>query len=125
MNRRKFIRNLSLGTAFLWSGKMKSLAAAEVFDLRDQVTLRFVIASDFHYGQPNTAFEEMTDTFIQSVQQFHQQHPLDFCVLNGDIIHNEKKFLPIAKQKFSSLTMPWYVTRGNHDMVTENYWQEV
>ena len=125
MNRRKFIKSLSLGTAFLWSGKIKSLAASEVFDFRDQIALRFVIASDFHYGQPNTAFEEMTDTLIHSVQFFHQHHPLDFCVLNGDIIHNEKNFLPLAKQKFASFTMPWFVTRGNHDLVSEAYWQEV
>ena len=125
MNRRKFISSLSLGTAFIWSGQFKSLAANEVFDLRDNVTLRFAIASDFHYGQPETAFEAMTDTLIRSVQQFHKQNPLDFCVLNGDIIHNDQSFLPIVKQKFASFTMPWFVTRGNHDLVSANYWQEV
>jgi hypothetical protein len=45
--------------------------------------------------------------------------------MNGDIIHNEKQFMPQAKLKLDQFTMPFYVTRGNHDMVSPTFWQEV
>ena len=48
------------------------------------------MASDVHYGQPDTPFEKMTETVINQINLFHQQSRLDFCVMNGDLIHNEK-----------------------------------
>ena len=83
------------------------------------------MASDVHYGQPNTPFEQMTETVINQINLFHQQSPLDFSVVNGDLIHNEKAFLPLVKGKLDALKMPYYVTRGNHDMVTPEYWNSV
>ncbi len=41
------------------------------------------------------------------------------------IIHDKKDFLPLAKQKIDALDPAYYVTRGNHDMVSADYWQEV
>jgi hypothetical protein len=67
----------------------------------------------------------MTDKVISQINLFHQSIPLSFSVLNGDLIHNEKSLLPIAKQKMDGLQMPYFVTRGNHDMVTESFWKEV
>jgi 3',5'-cyclic AMP phosphodiesterase CpdA len=83
------------------------------------------VASDVHYGQPDTLFEQMTETVVNQINLFHQQSPLDFCVVNGDLIHNVKSFLPLVKEKFDVLKMPYYVTRGNHDMVTPEYWNTV
>ncbi len=37
----------------------------------------------------------------------------------------KKNFLLQAKQKLDQLTMPYYVTKGNHDMVSDDYWKEV
>jgi 3',5'-cyclic AMP phosphodiesterase CpdA len=45
--------------------------------------------------------------------------------MNGDLIHNEKSFLPLVKEKIDALKMPYYVTRGNHDMVTPEFWNSV
>lgn len=123
--RRTFIRNMGMATAVLFTGKLSELSAAEVFALREKVLLRFVVASDAHYGQPNTESDAMIEKIINQVNRFHKENTLDFCVINGDIIHNEKTLLPKAKQKLDALTMPWYVTRGNHDMVSEDYWKEV
>ena len=123
--RRSFIRNISMASAVLLTGKITGLSAAEVFALRSKVKLRFVVASDSHYGQPNTLFDEMIEKMTSTVNQFHQNNPLDFCVINGDIIHDDKNFLAPAKQKLDELTMPYYVTRGNHDMVTLEHWQQV
>ena len=124
-SRRQFIKNVSFASAFLITGKVTSLSANEVMGLKSKVKLRFVVASDVHYGQPDTLFEQMTETVIHQINVFHQQNPLDFCVMNGDLIHNEKSFLPLVKEKIDALKMPYYVTRGNHDMVTPEFWNSV
>jgi len=124
-SRRHFIKNVSFASAFLITGKVTSLSANELIGLKSKVKLRFVVASDIHYGQPDTLFEQMTETVIHQINVFHQQNPLDFCVMNGDLIHNEKSFLPLVKEKIDTLKMPYYVTRGNHDMVTPEFWNSV
>ncbi len=125
VSRRSFIRNISFATAFLASGSLQKLTAAEVENWKDKVVLRFAVASDAHYGQPNTAFDEMIEKVTGQINLFHKENPLDFCVINGDLIHNEKPLLPKVKGKLDALTMPWHVTRGNHDMVTEDEWKAV
>lgn len=121
-SRRQFIKNISFASAFLLTGRVIPLSANEVKGLKSKVKLRFVVASDIHYGQANTPFEQMTETVINQINIFHHHSPLDFCVMNGDLIHNEKSFLPQVKLKLDGLSMPYYVTRGNHDMVTPEYW---
>jgi DNA repair exonuclease SbcCD nuclease subunit len=125
MNRRSFIKDISCATAILLGGGIQTLSAAEVFERRKRVKLRFVVASDGHYGQPKTEYEAMFKTATDHINAFHKQNPLDFCVINGDIIHDKQPFMAEAKQKLDALTMPYYVTRGNHDMVTAEHWQEV
>ena len=125
LSRRKFIHQISFASAILLGGNIQALSAQDVNALKKKVRLRFAVASDAHYGQPDTPFEAMMDTIIQKINGFHQENPLDFCVMNGDIIHNERQFMPQAKQKLDQFTMPFYVTRGNHDMVSADYWQEV
>ena len=124
-SRRHFIKNISFASAFLITGRITPLSANDIVGLRSKVKLRFAVASDVHYGQPNTLFEQMTETVINQINLFHQQSPLDFSVVNGDLIHNEKEFLPLVKGKLDALKMPYYVTRGNHDMVTPEYWNSV
>lgn len=123
-SRRAFIRNMSMASAFLVAGNWYSLSAAEVMALKSEVKLRFVVASDLHYGQPNTLYEPMLDAVLSQINSFHQENPLDFCVMNGDLIHNEKTFLPLVKSKIDNLMMPYYVTRGNHDMVNADFWKD-
>jgi Icc protein len=124
-SRRLFIRNISFASAVLLTGKINFLSAAEVAELETKVQLRFAIASDFHYGQPDTLFEQMASTVIQQMNSFHKDSKLDFCVLNGDLIHNEKTFMPQVKQIADQLKVPYYVTRGNHDHVTPEEWKAV
>lgn len=124
-SRRKFIRDISFASVLLFTGKITDLSAEEVYDLRGKVKLRFAVASDSHYGQANTAFDAMIEKVIDQINVFHKTNPIDFCVMNGDIIHNEKSFLPRAKIKIDQLNIPYYVTRGNHDMVKEELWTEV
>lgn len=124
-SRRLFIKQLSMASAMLLSGKITDLSAAEVYDLKSKVILRFVVASDFHYGQAKTPYEEMTQTAINQINSFNKTNKLDFCVINGDIIHDDKTYLPLVKKKIDQLDVDYYVTRGNHDMVTSEFWNEV
>lgn len=124
--RRSFIKRFSAATTLITAAGFQSVQAAEIFNSNaNEVKFRFIVASDAHYGQPDTPFEEMTETFIQKANAFHKTVPCDFCVLNGDIIHDEPSFMPLAKQRFDKLKMPPYVTQGNHDHVTAEVWEEI
>ncbi|MBK5279186.1 MAG: metallophosphoesterase [Bacteroidia bacterium] len=125
ISRRAFIKNVSLAGSFLITGGFTSLSADEIFELRKKVRLRFVVASDGHYGQPETLFDQFHDTLIEKINMFHKIQPVNFCVINGDVIHNEKSLLVEVKNKLDFLHAPYYVTKGNHDMVSDAYWNEV
>ena len=59
------------------------------------------------------------ETLVKHVSDFHQNNTLDFCVINGDIIHDGKEFLVTAKKHLDKLPVKYYVTKGNHDMVSD------
>ena len=125
ISRRHFVKNISFASAFFMGGGFQSLSSQDVDALMDQVKMRFAVASDAHYGQPNTPYEAMMDTIIEKINLFHGSNPLDFCVMNGDIVHDEKSFLAQAKQKIDGLKVPYFVTRGNHDKCSSDYWEQV
>jgi predicted phosphodiesterase len=125
ISRRHFVKNISFASAFFMGGGFQSLSSQDVDALKDQVKMRFAVASDAHYGQPNTPYEAMMDTIIEKINLFHGSNPLDFCVMNGDIVHDEKSFLAQAKQKIDVLKVPYFVTRGNHDKCSSDYWEQV
>ena len=125
ISRRHFVKNISFASAFFMGGGFQSLSSQDVDALKDQVKMRFAVASDAHYGQPNTPYEAMMDTIIEKINLFHGSNPLDFCVMNGDIVHDEKSFLAQAKQKIEGLKVPYFVTRGNHDKCSSDYWEQV
>lgn len=123
--RRDFIRRFSAAATLITLGSFQKLGAAELLDLQQNVKLRFIVASDAHYGQPKTPFKSMANEFVSKSNGFHDKLPCDFCVLNGDIIHDNPKFMPKAKRKFSGLNMPLYVTQGNHDHVSAEQWKQI
>jgi 3',5'-cyclic-AMP phosphodiesterase len=86
--------------------------------------LRFAVASDGHYGQPNTPFEQNFKDIIANLQTEKKERGLDFVVFNGDLFHDKTEFLPIVKTYFDQLGFPYYVTRGNHDHVTADQWKQ-
>lgn len=124
-SRRSFIKDISVAGTILLTGGFNPITAARVFALRKKVRLRFIVASDGHYGQAQTASDQFFETFVEKANQFHKKNLVDFCVVNGDIIHDKKDFLIKAKNKIDVLNMPYYVTKGNHDMVSDAYWKEV
>jgi 3',5'-cyclic AMP phosphodiesterase CpdA len=125
LSRREFIKNISAASLVLMGGNVLSLTSAQAESLKKKSILRFVVASDGHYGQTGTEFDLNYTTIVKNITTFHDQSPIDFCVINGDIIHDGKDFLSPAKKLLDALPVKYYVTRGNHDNVSGEYWNEV
>jgi predicted MPP superfamily phosphohydrolase len=119
MHRRPFLQKISLlGSSimvlpFISYGKIEFPKAAR---------LKFITASDGHFGQPNTDFETSHRQLIEAV---NREENVDFVVFNGDLTHDDPKWMPEVKKFFDTLQMPYYTTRGNHDLVTDAVWEEI
>lgn len=125
LSRRDFIKRISSASLVMLGGNVLSLSAADAAALQKNSLLRFAIASDGHYGEEGTDSDSFYETLVNHVSEFHNEHKLDFCVINGDIIHDEKYFLTSAKNHLDKLPLKYYVTKGNHDKVSDQYWNEV
>ena len=119
MNRREFCAGIS--AAFLLHACGKAVEAVPA-DIEKKTILRFTVASDWHYGEPNTNYNLFFDEFKSAFSAFSQSSPSDFIVLNGDIIHNDPVLLQPAATKLKTLHPKLYVTQGNHDRVNEAAW---
>ena len=91
---------------------------------RSKVSLRFAIASDGHYGQPDTQYDIYHDEMKTWINEEHSIRGVDFTMINGDLFHNDISFLPQVKSKWDELKMPYYVSHGNHDETDEATWQK-
>jgi Icc protein len=123
MKRQEFIKNISFATFLLADGSILPALGNDVFAKKSR--LRFVVASDGHYGQPNTDFQNYFETLVKNINAQHRKQNFDFCVINGDIIHDQVELLPTAKSIFDDLLMPYFVTQGNHDHATPEYWERI
>lgn len=92
---------------------------------RQKVKLRFVVASDGHYGQKDTDYQNFHNTIISRINEEHAKQAFSFCVINGDIIHDDKTLYTEAKKKLDTLHPKYYVSQGNHDHVTAEEWQAI
>lgn len=111
MNRRFFLHKLSLAGA--------PLLALPLLSFGNRVTpkvgrLKFITASDGHWGQPGTDYETSHRDLIEAI---HRENGVDFVLFNGDLIHDDPKLLPEVKSVYDQLQVPYYLTRGNHDRV--------
>jgi 3',5'-cyclic-AMP phosphodiesterase len=95
------------------------------FPQKNEISLRFAIASDGHYGQPQTEYEIYHDEIIGWINTEKEQRGLDFAFINGDMFHNDVAFLEEVKKKWDGLKMPYYVSHGNHDNTDPENWQRV
>ena len=43
----------------------------------------------------------------------------------GDIVHDDKTHYPAAKKALDNLQMKYYVSQGNHDLVTADEWKDI
>jgi hypothetical protein len=119
MQRRLFIKNISIFSAitplmpFLTFGKM---------NFPENSKLKFIIASDGHFGQPNTDFEGSHKMLIEAI---HQEGLVDLVVFNGDLIHDDPKWMPEVKKVYDTLRVPYYPVKGNHDRISESEWEKI
>lgn len=124
MKRKEFIRLSVPALLLLANGNM--VKANDYYlsnEHKRKVKLRFAVASDGHYGQPNTEYERFHATLVDRINEEHRQHPFAFCVINGDIVHDDKTHYPAVKAAFDRLQMKYYVSQGNHDHVTAQEWE--
>lgn len=108
----------------LADGAMKSLNAAALSGIPRANRFRFAVTSDGHYGEPKIPYEAYYSQITAAINQFHQKTPLQFTVANGDLFHDNPVFLPAAVSALKKLDTPLYVTKGNHDKVSDTAWQK-
>jgi len=126
MNRRDFIRYTTPVIILLANGKIIRASETDPYEWsKRKIKLRFAVASDGHYGEPKTDYENYFATMVNRVNEEHAANPFAFCMINGDIIHNDKTFYPAAKAALDKLQTPYYVSQGNHDHVTPDEWNAI
>lgn len=123
-SRRKFLKQFALTSAWMLGTGIQPLTAEDILSKKNKVIFRFAVASDGHYGQPDTEFDSYFAEFTKQITNFHAKAPLNTCIINGDIIHDEVHLLPLVKQKLDLLPLPYHVTQGNHDKVTPEFWMD-
>ena len=125
MQRRKFIQNSSSAFILLASGQVIKTDDSWIDTLEaKKLILRFADASDGHYGQPETDYEGYFKSLVNRINGEHAVSPFEFCMINGDIIHDDKEYCPAAKAALDRLEMKYYVSQGNHDMLTAAEWEQ-
>ncbi len=82
------------------------------------VKMRFAVASDLHYGQPNTPFDDMAGELVEWINKEKKDKGLDALFLNGDLTHDSSAALITLRDKhLSKLEVPYHSNKGNHDFV--------
>lgn len=120
INRRRFIQGISTAVLLI-NGKSLLATDLSAFEKRKPI-LRFAIASDVHFGQAKTPFQEYLDTAVGHMNSMHRSNAFDFGVINGDIVHDDISYFGDAKKTLDKLSFKYYVTQGNHDLATKEEW---
>ena len=96
VSRREFLRSTLKAAAIIGAGNSLQSFANGSFILpsRNKVALRFAIASDGHYGQPDTQYDIYHDEMRSWINEEHSIRSVDFAMINGDLFHNDISFLP-------------------------------
>jgi len=122
MKRRQFVSTLISSACLIGFGNKITVLGAPLRSSA-QVLFRFAVASDGHYGQPDTTFDVYHDEMMSWLNSEHEKKTLAFTMFNGDLIHDDPALLTTVKSKFDKLKMPYYTSHGNHDRVDESVWK--
>jgi len=126
MNRRDFIKASSPILALLANGQIVQATEGILADWKKKkLVLRFAVASDGHYGQPNTAYQQYSTDLVDRINAVHSKTPFNFAMINGDIVHDDKKYFPEIKSILDKLNMKYYVSQGNHDHIDAAGWESI
>lgn len=122
-----------IGTALTGVAALSLLPAVNTFAAESnhysritdkKLKLRFALASDIHYGQPDTDFALNTGNMVKWLNEDHQKNKLDFVIVNGDLVHNRPDLLPEIKTKYlDKLNVPYHTIPGNHDFADAGIWK--
>ena len=126
LTRKEFLK-LSLKSAFIIGAgnSLQSFAGNEsALPGVESVKLRFAVASDGHYGQSGTSYEFYHDRMVNFLNQEKAGRGLDFTMINGDLFHNDVRYLAESKKVWDQLQTPYYVSHGNHDQTDEHTWEK-
>ncbi|NWG14626.1 MAG: metallophosphoesterase [Acidobacteria bacterium] len=85
--------------------------------------IRFAVASDGHFGQPETDFQRFHRELAFWLNEERSGKGLDFVIFNGDLIHDDPKLLPRVKTAYDEFKIPYLVVKGNHDKVSPQEWK--
>lgn len=128
-SRRSFLKNSLAG---LTLASIPSAVAAlniypeEFAEPAQKLRLRFAIASDGHYGQPGTEYKKDHENMMEWLNEAHASRPLDFVIINGDLVHDRPELLQeVKKDYYDRLKVPFYAVPGNHDHADTGLWKSV
>ncbi|SFQ24955.1 metallophosphoesterase family protein [Parafilimonas terrae] len=126
-NRRSFLKQGMKAIVMIGAGNALQSFAASSFRLpaKENVLLRFATVSDGHYGQPSTQYEALHSQMVNWLNAEQKTRGLDFTFVNGDLFHNDTSMMPLVKQQWDKLQMPYHVSHGNHDMIDEELWRQM
>lgn len=129
-NRRFFLKNsLAAAVAASISPVLSSFADEQhpvSAQSAEVLKLRFAIASDGHYGQPGTDYKGHHENIVKWLNECHDKSPLNFVIINGDLVHDRPDLLPeVKKDYYDKLKVPFYAIPGNHDHADTKIWQSV
>jgi len=125
-DRRRFLKLALTGAVCIGAGNtIKTFAnGAFILPAKDKIKLRIVIASDGHFGQPETKYEADHAEMVSWINAEHAARGADFAFINGDLFHNDISFIEPVKNVWDKLQMPYYVSHGNHDLIDEEGWKK-
>ena len=125
LSRRKFLKLSLNGAVVIGANNLLHPMAGGVFNLapKSDIVTRFAIASDGHFGQPNTEYQALHNQMVAWINAEKKDRGVDFTVINGDLFHNDVSFLPEVKSTWDKLEMPYHVSHGNHDQTLEDNWK--
>jgi 3',5'-cyclic-AMP phosphodiesterase len=115
-SRRHFLKT-SAAAVMAGVGSPRWVSAEEV-PSGSKLRLRFAAASDLHYGQAKTPFDEMTGEMVGWIHAEKRNKGLDVVFLNGDLTNDSSPMLLQLRDKhLSKLEVPYYAIKGNHDFI--------
>ena len=63
---------------------------------------------------------------IRWLNEAHDTSPLNFVIINGDLVHDRPDLLPEVKREYyDRLKVPFYAIPGNHDLADTAMWKSV
>ncbi|MGY0036343.1 metallophosphoesterase family protein [Pedobacter sp. NJ-S-72] len=129
-SRRFFIKSSLTGLALAGiPGIVSAMLPVEqdtVNNTAGKLKLRFAIASDGHYGQLGTPYKKDHENMVKWLNEAHQISPLNFVIINGDLVHDQPELLKeVKKDYYDRLKVPFFAIPGNHDHADSAIWKSV